>query len=105
MTNGSLMQVKSIAECSPLSILQYFWPALSNNWSWKPIFGLFESGCFTQVLLYVWNWHSRDLTFVSAAENSLSTEVYVSDDDESFSSPTPQTVYTSQTQAGDTKME
>ena len=22
------------------SILQSFWPALSNNWSWKPIFGL-----------------------------------------------------------------
>ena len=28
MTNGSLMQVKSIAECFPQSILQYFWPAL-----------------------------------------------------------------------------
>ena len=26
------MQVKSIAECSPWSILQYFWPAISNNW-------------------------------------------------------------------------
>ena len=24
MTNGSLMKVESIAECSPLSILQYF---------------------------------------------------------------------------------
>ena len=23
-----------------------------DNWSWKPILGLFESGCFTQVLLY-----------------------------------------------------
>ena len=50
MTNGSLMKVKSIAECSPWSILQYFLPALSDNWSLKPIFGLFESGCFTQVL-------------------------------------------------------
>ena len=29
MTNGSLMKVKSIAECSPWSILQYFWPALA----------------------------------------------------------------------------
>ena len=56
MTNDSLMKIKSIAECSPWSILQYFWPALSDNWSWKPIFGLFESGCFTQVLL--WHWHS-----------------------------------------------
>ena len=54
MTSGSLMKVESIAECSPWSILQYFWPALSYNWSWKPFFGLFKSGCFTQVLLFVW---------------------------------------------------
>ena len=44
MTNGSLMKIESITEC-------YFRPALSDNWSWKPIFGLFESGHFTQVLL------------------------------------------------------
>ena len=31
MTNGSLMKVKSIAECSHWSILQYFWPALSDS--------------------------------------------------------------------------
>ena len=35
-------------------MLQYFWPALCNNWSWKPIFGLFESGHFTQALLYLY---------------------------------------------------
>ena len=52
MTNGSLMNVESIAECSPWCILQYFWPALSNNWSWKQILGLFESGHLRQVLLY-----------------------------------------------------
>ena len=48
MTTGSLMKVEStcIAECS---LSQYFWPALSHNWSWKSIFVLFESGCFTQV--------------------------------------------------------
>ena len=28
-TNGSLMKVESIAECSTWSILQYFWPALN----------------------------------------------------------------------------
>ena len=39
---GSLMKVDSIAECSPWSILQYFWPTLCDNWSWKPIFCLFE---------------------------------------------------------------
>ena len=44
--NGSLMKVDSIAECSPWSILQYVWLALSDNWSWKPICGLFESGPF-----------------------------------------------------------
>ena len=49
------MKVKRIAECSPWSILQYFWPALSNNWFWKPIFGLFEGGHFRQVLLYLVN--------------------------------------------------
>ena len=30
MTKGSLMKVKSIAECSPWSILQYFGPVLSD---------------------------------------------------------------------------
>ena len=50
MTNGSLMKVKSIAECSPWNILQYFWPALIDNWSWKPICGLFESGSFIHKL-------------------------------------------------------
>ena len=47
------MKVKNIAECSRWSILQYFWPALSDNRSWKPFFCLFESGHFTQVLLYL----------------------------------------------------
>ena len=41
-TDCSLMKVESIAECSPWSILQYFWHTLSDNRSWKPIFGLFE---------------------------------------------------------------
>ena len=53
MANGSLMKVESNAECSPWSILQYFWPALRDNWSWKPMFGLFESRPFRQVLLYL----------------------------------------------------
>ena len=52
MTNGSLMKVESIAECSPWSILQYFWPALRDNRSWKPILIFFLSGCLRQVLLY-----------------------------------------------------
>ena len=34
------------------SILQYFWPALSNNRFWNPIFGVFFSGRLRQVLLY-----------------------------------------------------
>ena len=43
MTNGSLMKVESIAEC--------FLPALRDNQSQNPFFGLFESAHFTQVLL------------------------------------------------------
>ena len=43
------MQVKRIAECSMGSILQYVWPALSDNWSCKPNFGLFESGRYRQL--------------------------------------------------------
>ena len=46
MTNCSLMKFESIAKCSPWSILQYFWPALSDNWSWKSIFGLFFEWLF-----------------------------------------------------------
>ena len=52
MANGSLMKVESITECSPWSILQYLWPALSDNQSWKLIFVFFLSGHLRQVLLY-----------------------------------------------------
>ena len=55
-TNYRLMQVKVIAECSKESILQYFRPSLSYHLSLRSLFGLFLSGCFTQVLLYVINW-------------------------------------------------
>ena len=54
MANGSLMKVESNAECSPWSILQYFWPALRDNQSWKTIFGLL-SGRFRQVLLFMYD--------------------------------------------------
>ena len=40
MNNGSFMKVESIAECSPWSILQYFWAALSDNKYWKPMFAI-----------------------------------------------------------------
>ena len=41
MTNGSLMKVESVAECSHRSILQYFWPGLSDNWSKNQTLNLF----------------------------------------------------------------
>ena len=53
MTNGSLMKVESIAECSRWSILLYFGPALSDNWIWKPILVFFLSDRLRQVLLYM----------------------------------------------------
>ena len=51
-TNYCLMQVKSIAECSKGSILQYFRPSLSHHLLLRSLFCLFLSGRFTQVLLY-----------------------------------------------------
>ena len=41
------MQVKSIAECSPWSILQYFSPSLSYHLSFRSLFCLFLSDRFT----------------------------------------------------------
>ena len=51
MTNGSLMKVES---------MQYFWPAFSNNWSWKPFYTGFTvhvyrlgwSLCLSSFLVY-----------------------------------------------------
>ena len=47
------MQVKSIAECSKGSILQYFRPSLSYHLSLRSLVCLFLNGRLTQVLLYV----------------------------------------------------
>ena len=45
------MQVKSIAECSQRSILQYFRPSLGCHLSLRSLLCLFLSGRCTQVLL------------------------------------------------------
>ena len=52
ITDYCLMQVKSIAECSKGSILQYFRASLSYNFPLRPLFCLFLSGRLRQVLLY-----------------------------------------------------
>ena len=49
------MPVKSIAECSKGSILQYFRPSLSCQLSLRPLC-LFLSDRFTQVLLYTYSF-------------------------------------------------
>ena len=46
-----LIQVRSIAECSKGSILQYFRPALSYYRALRPLFRLFLSGHLRQVSL------------------------------------------------------
>ena len=51
MTNYRLMQVKSIAECSKGSILQYFQPSLSYHLSLRSLFCLFFSCRLRKVLL------------------------------------------------------
>ena len=52
-TDYHLMQVKSIAECSKRSILQYFRPLISYHLSLTSLFCLFLSGRLRQVLLYL----------------------------------------------------
>ena len=59
-TNHRLMQVRSIAECSKGSILQYFQPSLRYNLSLRPLFDIFLSGRFTQVLLSL--YYTRDIS-------------------------------------------
>ena len=61
-TNYHLMQVKSIAECSKGSILQYFCPSLSYHLSLRSLFCLFLSGRLRQDLLQCnlgWDAESR----------------------------------------------
>ena len=74
MTDGSLMKVETIAECSPWSIMQYFWPALSYNWSWNQFSVFYLSGHLRQVLLCLFkegadtdSMIKRDNGFVSTA--------------------------------------
>ena len=50
-TDYCLMQVKSIAECSKVSILQYLRPSLSYHFVLRPLHCLFLSGRLRQVLL------------------------------------------------------
>ena len=65
------MQVKSIAECSPWSILQYFGPPLSYHLSLRPLFCLFLSGRFTQVLLHYPRLKSQ--VFISVMQEKVLT--------------------------------
>ena len=52
-TDYRLIQVKSIAECSKESILQYFRPSLSYHLSSRSLFCLLLIGRLRQVLLYL----------------------------------------------------
>ena len=52
-TDYRLMQVKSIAECSKRAFFNTFNPSISYHLSLRPVFCLFLSGRFTQVLLYI----------------------------------------------------
>ena len=62
-TDYRLMQVKSIAECSKGTILQYFGPSLSYHLSLRSLFCLFLSGHLRPVLLYICSIHERQTTF------------------------------------------
>ena len=56
MENGSLMKVEYIAECSA-------WPALSDNWYWKPIYSvLYEWPLKTGFTVHV-EWRKQVTTW------------------------------------------
>ena len=75
MTNGSLMKVERIVECSPWSILQYFWPALSDNRSLKPILVFFFCGRLRQVLLYIpFSYFAGWFIFWCSVHHTISTD-------------------------------
>ena len=63
-TNYPLLHVKSIAECSPWSILQYFRPSLDCHLSLRSLFCLFLSGRLRQVLLYIIKFKKITLLYV-----------------------------------------
>ena len=80
--NYRLMQVRSIAECSKWSILQYFQPSLSYQLLLRSLFCLFLSGRFTQVLLYNGNHniiHSLP-GHVAQSVGCLATDAYLTAD-------------------------
>ena len=70
-TNYCLMQVKSIAECSKGSILQYFRASFSYHLSLRSLFCLFLSGRFTQVLLYIVDMHEHESYLYIVLENFI----------------------------------
>ena len=75
-TDYRFMQVKSIAECSKGSILQYFRPSLSYNFPLRPLLCLFLSGRLRQVLLYMKRWLSdtrRERYSAFSGHNSLAS--------------------------------
>ena len=66
------MQVKSIAECSKRSILQYFRSSLSYHLSLRALFSLFLSGRLRQVLLYFNGfhcWKASTLSYIKHADS------------------------------------
>ena len=68
MASFRLMQVKSIAECSLWSILQYFRPSLRYHLSLTPLLCLFLSGGLRQVLLYNWTTQKLFIPFRNERE-------------------------------------
>ena len=77
------MQVKSIAECSNGSILQYFRPSFSYHLSLISLFCLFLSGHFTQVLLNIYAINTKILypVFFYPGQTDKTWSIRLRDDD------------------------
>ena len=76
-TDYRLMQVKSIAECSPWSILQYFLPSLSYHLSFRFLFCLFLSCRLRQALLYWCPWHVTITNSLYRKEEAFKPDTHI----------------------------
>ena len=74
------MHVKSIAECSKGSILQYFRPSLSYHLSLRSLLCLFLSGGFTQALLQTQKLSNKSYDLMMSVEFSDGTIYSVNPD-------------------------
>ena len=73
------MQVKSIAECSKVTILQYFWPSLSYHLSLRSLFCLFFEWPLKTGFTVLFSIALTSVTLTQVPAGTLSLALYTPD--------------------------